>query len=90
MVLNVPSNERKNMDAIAIKPTSIELMPARTALVSTITWRTNDDAFQRKLNIVVNNSTAFQITGDDYNALGQWTDDTIKKLVLVHFELELA
>ena len=90
MVLNVPANERTNMDAIAIKPTSIELMPARTALVSTITWRTTDDAFQRKLTIVVNNSTAFQITGDDYDALGQWTDDTIKKLVLAHFELDLA
>lgn len=78
------------MDAIAIKPKSIELMPARTAMVSTITWRTNDDAFQRKLTIVVNNSTAFQVADDDYDALGQWTDDTIKGLVLAHFELELA
>ena len=90
MVLNIPSNERTNMDAIAIKPTSIELMPARTAMVSTISWRTNDDAFQRKLTIVVNNSTAFQITGDDYDALGQWTDDTIKGLVLARYGLELA
>jgi len=78
------------MDAIAIKPKSIELMPARTAMVSTISWRTNDDAFQRKLNIVVNDSTAFQVTDDDYDALGQWTDDTIKRLVLAHFGLELA
>jgi uncharacterized protein YgfB (UPF0149 family) len=65
-------------------------MPARTAMVSTISWRTNDDAFQRKLNIVVNDSTAFQVTDDDYDALGQWTDDTIKGLVLAHFGLELA
>jgi hypothetical protein len=78
------------MDAIAIKPKSIELMPARTAMVSTISWRTNDDAFQRKLNIVVNDSTAFQVTGDDYDTLGQWTDDTIKGLVIAHFGLELA
>ena len=78
------------MDAIAIKPKSIELMPARTAMVSTISWRTNDDSFQRKLNIVVNDSTAFQVTDDDYDALGQWTDDTIKGLVLAQFGLELA
>ena len=78
------------MDAIAIKPKSIELMPSRTAMVSTISWRTNDDAFQRKLNIVVNNSTAFQITGDDYDALGQWTDETIKGVILAKFGLELA
>jgi hypothetical protein len=78
------------MDAIAIKPTSIELMPARTAMVSTISWRTNDDSFQRKLTIVVNNSTAFQVTGDDYDVLGEWTDDTIKGLVLARYGLELA
>ena len=78
------------MDAIAIKPKSIELMPARTAMVSTISWRTNDDSFQRKLNIVVNDSTAFQVTDDDYDALGQWTDDTFKGLVIAHFGLELA
>ena len=78
------------MDAIAIKPKSIELVPARTAMVSTISWRTNDDAFQRKLNIVVNDSTAFQVTGDDYDALGEWTDDTIKGLVLARYGLELA
>jgi hypothetical protein len=78
------------MDAIAIKPKSIELMPARTANVSAITWRTNDDSFQRKLNIVVNNVAAFQVSGDDYDALGQWTDDTIKGLILAHYGMELA
>ena len=78
------------MDAIAIKPKSIELVPARTAMVSTISWRTNDDSFQRKLTIVVNNSTAFQVTGDDYDVLGEWTDDTIKGLVLARYGLELA
>ena len=78
------------MDAIAIKPKSIELMPSRTAMVSTISWRTNDDAFQRKLNIVVNNATAFRVSGADYDALGQWTDETIKGLILARFGLELA
>ena len=68
----------------------MELMPARTAMVSAITWRTNDDSFQRKLNIVVNNATSFQVSGTDYDALGQWTDDTIKGLILARYGLELA
>ena len=78
------------MDAIAIKPKSMELMPARTAMVSAITWRTNDDSFQRKLNIVVNNATSFQVSGADYDALGQWTDETIKGLIIARYGLELA
>jgi len=89
MVLTFPQ-PKKTMDAIAIKPKSIELVPARTATVSAISWRTNDDSFQRKLNIVVNNSTAFQVSGDDYDALGQWTDETIKGLVFARYGLELA
>ena len=78
------------MTAINIKPKTIELAPARTAEISTLTWRTSDDSFARKLNIIVNNATAFQVTGDDYDALGQWTDDTIKNLILAKFSLELA
>ena len=78
------------MDAIAIKPKTIELMPARTAQITNITWRTNDDSFQRKLSIILNNATAFQVTGADYDALGQWTDETIKGLILARFGLELA
>ena len=89
MVLTFPQH-KNTMDAIAIKPKSIELVPARTAMVSTISWRTNDDSFQRKLTIVVNNTTAFQVTGDDYDALGEWTDDTIKGLILARYGLELA
>ena len=78
------------MDAIAVKPKTIELVPARTALVTAITWRTSDDSFQRKLTIMVNNGTTFQVAGADYDALGQWTDDTIKGLILARFGLELA
>ena len=78
------------MTAINIKPKTIELAPARTAEISTLTWRTSDDSFARKLNIIVNNATAFQVIGDDYDALGEWTDDTIKGLILAKFGLELA
>ena len=78
------------MNAIAIKPKTIELAPARTAQVSEITWRTSDDSFQRKLQVIVNNATAFTVTGADYDALGQWTDETIKGLILARFGLELA
>ena len=78
------------MNALAIKPKTIELMPARTAQINSLTWRTSDDAFARKLNIVVNNATAFQVTGAEYDALGNWTDETIKNLILAKFGLEVA
>jgi len=78
------------MNAIAIKPKTIEITPARTADISSITWRTNDDSFARKLTVIVNNVAAFQVTGADYDALGQWSDDTIKNLILAKFGLELA
>ena len=77
------------MNAIAIKPKTIELAPARTAEISSITWRTNDDSFGRKLTVIVNNATVFQMVGADYDALGQWTDDTIKGLILARFGLEV-
>ncbi len=78
------------MNAIAIKPKTIELMPARTADIASLTWRTNDDTFNRKLTVIVNNATAFSLTGTDYDALGQWTDDTIRDLILARYGLELA
>lgn len=78
------------MNAIAIKPKTIEIMPARTAELTAITWRTNDDSFARKLNIIVNNATAFQVTGAEYDALGEWSDATIKNLVFAKFGFEVA
>ena len=78
------------MNAIAIKPKTIELAPARLGQLTDLTWRTNDDVFNRQLNIIVNNVTAFTVSGADYDALGQWTDDTIKGLILTRYGLELA
>jgi hypothetical protein len=78
------------MNAIAIKPKTVEVVPARTADFTSLIWRTNDDAFARKLQIVVNNTTAFTIAGADYDALGQWTDETIRDLILARFGMELA
>jgi hypothetical protein len=78
------------MNAIAIKPKTVEVMPARTANFTNLTWRTNDDAFQRRLQIVVNNAVAFTVTGAEYDALGQWTDETIRDLILARFGLEVA
>ena len=78
------------MNAIAIKLKTIEVMPARTAEVSSLTWRTSDDSFARKLTVIVNNVTAIQVVGADYDALGQWTDETIQGLILARFGLELA
>lgn len=78
------------MTELNIKTKTIELAPARKAEISNLTWRTTDDPFQRKLNIIVNNMTAFQFSGADYDALGQWTDDTIKNLIMTKFSLQLA
>jgi hypothetical protein len=78
------------MNAIAIKPKTIEVVPARTAEIQSLTWRTSDDSFARKLTIIVNNVSVFQVSGADYDALGQWTDETIKGLILARFGLELA
>ena len=78
------------MNAIAIKPKTIEVMPARTAEIASLTWRTSDDSFARKLTVIVNNVTAIQVVGADYDALGQWTDETIQGLILARFGLELA
>ena len=78
------------MNSIAIKPKTIEVMPARTAEISSLTWRTSDDSFARKLTVIVNNVTAIQVVGADYDALGQWTDETIQGLILARFGLELA
>ena len=78
------------MNAIAIKPKTVEVMPARTAQFTELSWRTSDDSFQRKLIVVVNNAASFQVTGADYDALGQWTDETIENLILAKFGLELA
>ena len=78
------------MNAIAIKPKTVEVMPARTANFTNLFWRTSDDAFQRKLTVVVNNVAVIQVAGADYDALGDWTDDTIKNLIFTRFGLELA
>jgi len=75
------------MNAVAVNPKQVVVVPARTAEMNAVTWRTTDDAFRRRLHIVVNNVAPIVIEGDDYDALGQWTDDTIKALVLARLEL---
>jgi hypothetical protein len=77
------------MTPIYLKAKTIELAAARTAEISTLTWRTHDDAFARKLQIIVNNATAFTIADAGYDALGQWTDDTIQALILARYALEV-
>ena len=78
------------MTPTPVKTKTIETIPARTAEISSLSWRTVDDPFNRRLTVVLNNVATFQITGADYDALGQWTDDTIKGLILAKFGLELA
>lgn len=78
------------MNAIAVKPKTVVVTPARTAVVNSLTWRTMDDTFGRKLSVVVNNVSSFAVEGEAYDTLGQWTDETIKGLILARYGLELA
>ena len=75
------------MNAINVVPKTVVVVPARTAEVSTLTWRTLDDAFNRRLRIQVNGSVSLVVEGAEYDALGQWTDDTIKQTILTRLQL---
>ena len=78
------------MNAINVIKKTVVVAPARTAEVSSLTWRTIDDVFDRRLRIVVNNQVLIVVEGADYDALGQWTDETIKGIILARLELVLA
>ena len=39
-----------------------------------------------RLRVVVNNTALLEVSGADYDALGQWTDDTIRDLILARFD----
>ena len=75
------------MNAINVVKKTVVVTPARTAEVSALTWRTIDDAFDRRLRIVVNNQILIVVEGADYDALGQWTDETIKQTILTRLSL---
>ena len=75
------------MNAINVVKKTVVVTPARTAEVSSLTWRTIDDVFDRRLRIVVNNQVMIVVEGAEYDALGQWTDDTIKQTILTRLEL---
>ena len=62
------------MNAIAIKTKTIELVPARTADISSLTWRTSDDAFQRKLAVTEHEETRAK------TELGAAQKDTAREL----------
>ena len=78
------------MNAVAVNPKQVVAVPARTVQVNAVSWRTMDDAFARRLQILVNGTIPIVVQGDDYDALGQWTDETIKQLVLARLELVAA
>ena len=75
------------MNAINVVQKMVVVVPARTADVTSLTWRTLDDAFNRQLRIQVNSAMSIVFAGADYDALGQWTDDTIKQIVLTRLQL---
>lgn len=75
------------MNAINVVPKMVVVVPARTAQVTSLTWRTMDDAFNRRLRIQVNNSASISVEGAEYDALGEWTDDAIKQIILTRLQL---
>lgn len=78
------------MNAINVVPKTVVVVPARTTEVATVTWRTLDDAFNKRLRIQVNSSVVIMVEGADYDALGQWTDETVKQIVLTRLQLTEA
>ena len=78
------------MNAINVIPKTVEVMPARTAQMTSVKWQTLDDAFNRRLRISVNGSVSISVEGAEYDALGQWTDDTIKGIILTRLQLTEA
>ena len=75
------------MNAINVVPKTVVVVPARTTEVAAVTWRTLDDAFNKRLRIQVNSSVVIMVEGADYDALGQWTDETVKQIVLTRLQL---
>ena len=75
------------MNAINVVRKTVVLVPAKTTEISSVAWRTLDDSFGRRLRIHVLGGPVITIEGDAYDALGQWTDDTIKQIVLTRLEL---
>jgi hypothetical protein len=78
------------MTAINVVPKTVTLVPARTTEVSNITWRTLDDSFNRRLRIQVNGVITITVEAADYDALGQWTDETVKQIILNRLQLSEA
>ena len=75
------------MNAINVVPKTVVVVPARTTEVATVTWRTLDDAFNRRLRIQVNGAVSITVEGTDYDALGQWTDETVKQIIINRLQL---
>ena len=75
------------MNIVNIIPKTVEVIPAKTATFTTLMWRTTDDGFARKLQIIVNNQYVINIEGSEYDRLGQWTDDTIKEIICQKYKL---
>ncbi|MEI8288896.1 MAG: hypothetical protein WCH99_05440 [Verrucomicrobiota bacterium] len=69
------------MNAINIIPKNM-VVHGQAVEVTAVNWRTHDDPFNRRLRIIVNSQIQIVVTGDQYDALGQWTDETIRGLIL--------
>lgn len=78
------------MTAISIIPKQVEIIQARSREFTKISWRTNDDPFLRRLQIIVNDCKIIEVSGADYDKLGQWDDADIKQIIIDELGLEEA
>jgi hypothetical protein len=72
---------------IIISPERVVTIAERKVNLSSVQWTTDDDSFAKRLVIRVNGQLGFTIEGDEYDALGQWTDEDIKLQILAHYAL---
>lgn len=70
---------------ITVYPERVINVPAHIVTVDTVKWTTVDDSFSKRLIIRTNGQLAITITDAEYDALGQWSDEDIKALIIAHY-----
>ena len=70
---------------ITLSPERVINVPSQTVTVDTVKWTTVDDSFVKRLTIRVNTQLIITIVDAEYDALGQWSDEDIKALIVAHY-----
>lgn len=76
---------------VKIVPINVQSEPAKTVRLESIMWTTNDDPEKRQLSIYINRGAVKLIVkGDEYDALGQWTDPQLRDYIFTKLGLTAA